>query len=221
MENLLKRKGDLGRLLDIGCNIGPLAACYGQYAKKTFLCDLNHFIVKSARLANKGMQNASFACANILSLPFADNTFDTVVSLETIEHVNKGMQTQVFDEILRVAKPGAIIYISTPNRFSLAGAEGKLIEAFVKGYTWDAWDTDHKYIYSALRFESFLKGHKTRVKLLKVMGSYFLPGSLVVRLPLPVQKLLGYFSYLIGKFLGHLFPFKYTGFTVTAILEKT
>ncbi len=205
------------QVLDIGSNIGAMVKYYQKNSKEITLCDLDDFVLKAARKVNPGLK---FTCGNIKKLPFKDSSFNTVVSLETIEHVNLAEQGQAMEELIRVAKPGSIICVSTPNWFSLPGLEGRFIKWLVKGYKWDAWDTDHKYIYSARRFELFLEQFRGKVEIKKFYGSYFLPGSLLVRLPLWLQRGLGMASYLVARYLGHLFPLRYIGFTIIVILRK-
>jgi ubiquinone/menaquinone biosynthesis C-methylase UbiE len=48
------------------------------------------------------------------SLEFADASFDTVVSFETIEHLTD--VAAYLDEVCRVLKPGGSFLVSTPNR---------------------------------------------------------------------------------------------------------
>ena|SRR3989338_1338486 len=50
--------------------------------------------------------------ADAAYLPFADNTFDAVVSESLLEHVADPVA--VANEIWRIAKPGGIIYVSAP-----------------------------------------------------------------------------------------------------------
>lgn len=53
------------------------------------------------------------------SLPFEDNTFDGAICLNVLEHI---YDTRfVLDEILRVLKPGATLYISVPFIFRVHG----------------------------------------------------------------------------------------------------
>lgn len=49
-----------------------------------------------------------------IRVPYADNTFDTVVSWEVIEHIPKNTENKMFLEIYRVLKKGGIFYLSTP-----------------------------------------------------------------------------------------------------------
>jgi SAM-dependent methyltransferase len=50
-------------------------------------------------------------------LPFADATFDAVVSEQVLEHVRGPWR--VAKEVVRVTKPGGLIYIATPYMFPL------------------------------------------------------------------------------------------------------
>ena len=59
--------------------------------------------------------NLRFQEANALSLVFADNYFDVVVSLETIEHFSEHDQKRYLKELKRVLKPGGLLILSTPN----------------------------------------------------------------------------------------------------------
>ena len=62
--------------------------------------------------------NLKFGVSSIASLPFADATFDAVVSFETIEHVDATTQETFLREIRRVLKPDGFLVISTPDKHS-------------------------------------------------------------------------------------------------------
>jgi len=50
-------------------------------------------------------------------LPFAAQSFDAVVCLEVIEHIQHEKRAATAAEIRRVVRPGGVIIIATPNRF--------------------------------------------------------------------------------------------------------
>lgn len=52
-----------------------------------------------------------------LQLPFSDHSFDLIIIQDVIEHLN---ETKFFiNEVKRVLKPKGMIYLSTPNKYSL------------------------------------------------------------------------------------------------------
>ena len=60
-------------------------------------------------------RNFDLMVGNALSLPFRDETFDQIICSEVLEHIQD--YKKVISEIHRVAKQGAYIGISVPNRF--------------------------------------------------------------------------------------------------------
>ena len=57
---------------------------------------------------------ANFVCADGIRLPFADRSFDVVVSFETLEHIRA--YRKFMAECKRVLKDGGMLICSTPNR---------------------------------------------------------------------------------------------------------
>jgi len=57
-----------------------------------------------------------FKRGTALSLPFPDKSFDTIVAWEVIEHLPKGKEKKMLQEIYRVLKDSGILYLSTPNK---------------------------------------------------------------------------------------------------------
>lgn len=58
-----------------------------------------------------------FVNGTALQLPFSDHSFDLIIIQDVIEHLN---ETKSFiNEVKRVLKPKGIIYLSTPNKYSI------------------------------------------------------------------------------------------------------
>ena len=53
------------------------------------------------------------------TLPFADKSFDVVVSCETIEHLPR--VRAAISEMYRVTRPGGRLFLTTPNYFNFMG----------------------------------------------------------------------------------------------------
>jgi len=60
-------------------------------------------------------ERLTFTVASALALPFDDESFDTIVCWEVLEHLPKHGEPQAFREIRRVLRPGGALYLSTPH----------------------------------------------------------------------------------------------------------
>jgi SAM-dependent methyltransferase len=114
-----------GPCLDIGCGRG-----YGfEYLKpKCAACtglDISEEFVTEARMQ---YPDITFVRQNAERLPFAHASFDTITSFEVIEHLED--DRAFLREIVRVARPGAIVAISTPNRLISSGNRKKPLNKF-------------------------------------------------------------------------------------------
>jgi ubiquinone/menaquinone biosynthesis C-methylase UbiE len=112
------RPGD--RILDTGCGLGlDLQRLQHQGVPRIDAVgvDLRYDLFKSAwRAAEK--QGAKFAAADCESLPFADNTFDTVWANRLLQHVRDPIAALV--EIKRVAKSDGRAVLADSDHTSAA-----------------------------------------------------------------------------------------------------
>lgn len=70
---------------------------------------------ESIRLAGrKKIARATFSCGSILSLPCSENSVDTFISLETLEHLSDPQLA--LDEVRRVLKPEGVFICSVPTK---------------------------------------------------------------------------------------------------------
>ena len=101
---------DGARILDVGCGGGFVAKALTNLGYDIVGIDLSAAAVGAATAANAG----HFAVARGELLPFASNSFDTVVCSEVLEHVDS--PAMVLTEIARVLQPGGSFLFSLPNR---------------------------------------------------------------------------------------------------------
>jgi methionine biosynthesis protein MetW len=98
------------RLLDVGCGEGTL----GQLARTMFRevhgIDIAEDAVRLSR--EKGLITHRVNL-NTEPAPYSDNTFDTVVTLDVIEHMFDPIR--FIRELHRILRPGGHLVLSTPN----------------------------------------------------------------------------------------------------------
>jgi len=107
----VRRYASGGRLLDVGCAYGFLLRRFeGDFQTSGF--DVSeHAIQEARRVAPK----SDVRVHDILEpFPYGDASFDVVTMTDILEHVPG--TPRILAEAARVAAPGAILYISTPNR---------------------------------------------------------------------------------------------------------
>jgi ubiquinone/menaquinone biosynthesis C-methylase UbiE len=95
-------------LLDIGCGAGHLLRSI-RHANK--LCECWGTDIVESKIAETG--NCRFQLADARSLPFADNYFSIVFSLDIFEHI-KDVKSAIA-EVHRVLMPGASAILSGPT----------------------------------------------------------------------------------------------------------
>lgn len=99
-------------VLDLGCNNGWGTALLKQSAAYVVGLDVSPTAIDDAsrRFGSPGIE---FRCFDGATIPFANGTFDRVVSCQVIEHVE---DTKAYlSEIARVLKPNGIAFFTTPN----------------------------------------------------------------------------------------------------------
>ncbi|VAW26075.1 hypothetical protein MNBD_BACTEROID06-665 [hydrothermal vent metagenome] len=99
-----------GDLLEIGCGEGRGVELLAPKATTYTAVDKIEEVVDDLSLK---FPEADFIQAKIPPLPFKDNSFDSVVSFQVIEHIKE--DAAYLKEINRILKPGGKAYISTPN----------------------------------------------------------------------------------------------------------
>ncbi len=102
------------RILDIGSNyglVGHWAAAKGAHVHLTDICDIT---LRDARsmLPSRVRDRAHISLHDAQELGFADESFDAVTAISTIEHIEDDLA--VMAEFVRVLKPGGVAIITVP-----------------------------------------------------------------------------------------------------------
>jgi 2-polyprenyl-3-methyl-5-hydroxy-6-metoxy-1,4-benzoquinol methylase len=102
-------------VLDVGCGFGWF---------ELFAIDAGVQHITGIEITERDLQtarrhidapNVTFQVAGATELPFPDNSFDTVVCWEVLEHIPRKSEPRAFSEIARVLRPGGTFYMSTPH----------------------------------------------------------------------------------------------------------
>jgi ubiquinone/menaquinone biosynthesis C-methylase UbiE len=157
------------RVLEIGCGTAALGGAFARRGASVTASDVS---LRWLVLARKRLQEAGLvdrvelvACA-AESMPFPDGSFDVVAASDVIEHVQD--TDRVVAECARVLRPGGLLFLATPNRYSL-GLEPhvrlwgvgylprSLAEAYVQAFRHTSYS--HVHLLSAGELERLLARH--------------------------------------------------------------
>lgn len=139
-RNLAKRFISPGmQVLDVACGTGEFLFASTQFGGLPSGIDISE---KATAVCRKLMPDGDFFTGPAEKLPFDNDRFDVVTCLGSLEHFLE--QNRALKEMLRVAKPGAVIIILVPNadfltrKLGLFGGTGQTrIKEDVK--TLDEW----------------------------------------------------------------------------------
>lgn len=106
-------EGDM--VLDVGCGLGFFPSLIAPKVSKVVAIDILASSIEIARDFSS-LPNIEFIAGDLFQLNFPDNSFDCVLFLETIEHVES--PTKFLNEFHRILKPNGCLVVSTPNALS-------------------------------------------------------------------------------------------------------
>ena len=111
----LKDGQTVRQLLEVGAGSGGISHYFGTHASGRF-----SVVAVDVHDSRQVFDGYRFELVEGVRLPFADNSFDVVLSNHVIEHVgSRREQAGHLAEIHRVMKPAAIGYLAVPNRWML------------------------------------------------------------------------------------------------------
>jgi 2-polyprenyl-3-methyl-5-hydroxy-6-metoxy-1,4-benzoquinol methylase len=121
LEHLIPVEGK--RVLEIACGRGGFSKLLASKGAVMFGADFSSTALQIAQTKISGVGNGNcrvmFAQADAQQLPYADESFDVIVSCETIEHLLD--PSSAIKEMARVCRAGGLLYLTTPNYFNAMG----------------------------------------------------------------------------------------------------
>ncbi len=98
-----------GKLIDLGCGNVPFYSLYKNLATEIICVDWPNTAHKNSYL--------DFECDLNKPLPIAENTFDTIIISEVLEHISNPELT--WSEMARILKPDGKIILSVPFLYKI------------------------------------------------------------------------------------------------------
>jgi SAM-dependent methyltransferase len=107
------------RVLEIGCGRGGFSAYLASRGADLVAADFSPAAVRMATRRLEHYPDAEAVVADIGAIPYDRESFDVVISLDTIEHVPH--PALAVAELVRVLRPGGRLVLTTNNYVSLIG----------------------------------------------------------------------------------------------------
>lgn len=110
-------------VLEVACGRGGFAKLLATRGAIMYGVDFSGIALQAAlrksTIADSGAVHVDWTQADAQQLPFAERSFEVVVSCETIEHLPDPQLALC--EMARVCRPGGLLYLTTPNYFNAMG----------------------------------------------------------------------------------------------------
>ena len=104
------------KVLDVGCAMGSNLIPFADMGCDAYGIDIHSDIANNAKIImqHRGYENINFREGSNRNIPFPDNYFDLITSINTLHYEqNEEDMILALNEFQRVLKPGGGLYIST------------------------------------------------------------------------------------------------------------
>ena len=157
------------RVLEVGCGTAALAAAFATRGADVAATDvsLRWLALAQKRLGGLAAGTVELVACAAEALPFPDGSFDVVAASDVIEHVED--PRRFVAEAARVLRPGGMLFLATPNRYSLAlephvrlWGVGYLPRSLAETYVRALRKTSYSHVrlLSAAALSSLLRDHR-------------------------------------------------------------
>jgi ubiquinone/menaquinone biosynthesis C-methylase UbiE len=184
---LLRLAGDLhGRnVLDVGCGDGTLTLAFVRGGAASVVgCDIDpRMISRAMSRATREEQAVHYAVADVMHLPFADQSLDLVTAVTVFSFVPDA--ERAVGEMARVLKPGGSLIIGDLGKWSIWAAR-RHVRGWLGSKMWRA-----ATFRTATQLRRLVQSAQLRVE--HVSGAIFFPPYL------PLARLLARWDAVLGE----------------------
>lgn len=162
-----------GSILDLGSGDAAFTAPLVQEGCSVVSADLSHLRLHGIREINPKLVEC-----DALMLPFIDNSFNTILFIEVLEHLpNKQAQEEALKEFIRILKPDGRLVLTTPNK--------TIYKYVVQLWSWFGGKSPDPTHYTELSL----------IELMEICGKYFKITHVRGKMGfIPIKALQRYFS---------------------------
>ena len=136
-------------ILDVACGEGYGSSMLATVAKSVVGVDISDEVIAHAS-DSYATSNLVFQQGNVTKLDFEDDSFDVVVSFETVEHLAE--QTEMIAELRRVLRADGSLIISSPNRPVYSEESGEVNDFHVKELDFSEFDDLLKHQFPVVAY---------------------------------------------------------------------
>ncbi|MCW1296647.1 MAG: class I SAM-dependent methyltransferase [Candidatus Parvarchaeota archaeon] len=143
-----------GKVIDVGCGNARNGIEFAKKGFDVFCVDISRKMIEIARKnAEKERVKMKFVVADVCALPFKENSFDVLLSIAVIHHLEENERIKALNEMKRVMKDGGIGLISVWHRnyikYILKFAPKYLSQKIIgnSGDMYIPWKTKEKVFY--------------------------------------------------------------------------
>ncbi len=105
--------------LDAGCGYGDLSIAASEYFDDVVAVDAGNQELEflASRIQQMGINNVHLFKTSLEKLPFTKEQFAAIGCIQVLEHVHD--QQRVIEKFFTCLSPNGLLYLSTPNRYSI------------------------------------------------------------------------------------------------------
>jgi SAM-dependent methyltransferase len=114
------KKQGVKRVLDVGCGLGNNLLPLLRYGFDVYGLDSSRkaVVITKGLLAKEKGKTERAVVASFAEIPFSNNWFDAVLSIQTLQHGNETEVRRGISEITRVLKPDGLLFVTLPGRYA-------------------------------------------------------------------------------------------------------